>query len=119
VGKDQGQYFTEEELLNFPCDALNAIDSLWVKHSQVNAKAHFGLSVQKQIYVECGGKLDGKYPGDEVWKAFGDRVGWRRNNEWLNYSDLDPSFSSPQGIFPTASPRMFSSLAQRLVNCST
>jgi len=119
VGKDEGQYFTGEELLNFPCDALKAIDDLWVKHSN----GHFGFSVQKQIYVECGGELDGKYPGDEVWEAFGDRVGWRKNNEWLTYSDLDPSFSSPQGIFPVGVVVCvgwgFSSLAQRLVNCIT
>jgi len=98
VGKDEGQYFTSGELLNFPCNALKAIDGLWVKHSN----GHFGFSVQKEIYVEClnGSKLDGKYPGDEVWEEFSDRVGWRKNNEWLAYRDLDPSFSSPQGIFP-------------------
>ena len=96
VGKEEGQIFTRKELLNFPCEELRAIDGLWVKHSN----GRFGFSVQKRIYVECGGKLDGKDPSTEVLLAFGDRVGWRKNNEWLEYSQLDPSFSSPQIVFP-------------------
>jgi len=95
VGKEEGQWFTRE-LLNFPCEELRAIDGLWVNHSN----GHFGFSVQKKIYVEYGGKLDGEDPSDEVWEALSDHVGWRENNEWLDYSELDPSFSSPQGIFP-------------------
>jgi hypothetical protein len=96
VGKEEGQYFGTEELRNFPCEELKAIDSLWVKYSN----GHFGFSVQKKIYVDCGAKLDGNYPGKEIWEKFGDRVGWRANGEWLTYNDLNPSLSSRQGIFP-------------------
>jgi len=64
------------------------------------SNGHFGFSVQKQIYVECGGKLDSEYPGRKVWESFGDRVGWQTNGVWLNYSDLNPSLSSLQLIFP-------------------
>jgi hypothetical protein len=96
VGKEAGQWFDREDLLNFPCEELRAIDQLWVQYSN----GHFGFSVQKKIYVECGATLDGKYPGDEIWGKFGDRVGWRKNGEWLYYDDLNPSLSSPQGIFP-------------------
>jgi hypothetical protein len=96
VGKEGGRFFKREELLNFPCEELLAIDGLWVNYSN----GHFGFSVQKQIYVECGGELDGNYPGEEVWERFGDRVGWRKDNGWLLYSQLNPSLSSPQGIFP-------------------
>ncbi|MGI0486914.1 caspase, EACC1-associated type [Pantanalinema rosaneae CENA516] len=96
VGKEEGKGFTQDELLNFPCTDLKTIDALWVKYS----KGHFGFSVQKKIYVECGGKLNGEYPGDEIWEKFGDRVGWRKDGQWLNYSDLNPSLSSPQGNFP-------------------
>jgi hypothetical protein len=78
VGKEEGQWFTHEELLNFPCEELLAIDRLWVKHSQ----GQFGFSVQKEIYVACGAKLDGKYPGDQIWKDFATRVGWRENDDW-------------------------------------
>lgn len=97
VGKEEGQWFDPDELLNFPCEDLRAIDGLWVKYSN----GHFGFSVQKQIYVECGAKLDGKYPGNEIWQKFGDRVGWRKDGNWLSYSALTPSLSSPQGNLPT------------------
>lgn len=96
VGKKSGDLFTSDELLNFPCTDLKTIDSLWVKYS----KGNFGFSVQKQIYVECGARLDGNYPGDEIWEKFCDRVGWHKDGEWLYYDDLNPSLSSPQGIFP-------------------
>lgn len=99
VGKEEGQWFEPEELLNFPCDELRAVDGLWVNYS--NGK--FGFSVQKQIYVECGAKLDGKYPGDEIWDLFSNRVGWRKMlllaAIGLSHNDLQPS-DSPLGNFP-------------------
>jgi serine/threonine protein kinase len=98
VGKQSGDYFTRKELLNFPCTDLRTIDRLWVTYSQ----GQFGFSVQKRIYVECGAKLDGKYPGDTIWREFGNRVGWRKGGLWVDYKDLkaNPSFS-PAGEFPT------------------
>jgi hypothetical protein len=99
VGKEEGQWFTQEELLNFDCETLLTIDGLWVKYSN----GHFGFSVQKQIYVECGAKLDGNYPGDDIWEKFGDRVGWRKKDgSWsLSYAELGSiMISSPQGILP-------------------
>lgn len=97
VGKEEGQWFDIKDLLNFPCEDLKTIDGLWVKYSQ----SKFGFSVQKQIYAECGAKLDGKYPGDKIWLEFCDRVGWRKDGEYLKYTDLraNPSLS-PAGEFP-------------------
>jgi predicted NACHT family NTPase len=98
VGKEEGQWFDKEDLLNFPCEDLKAIDGLWVKYSQ----GKFGFSVQKQIYVDCGAKLDGDYPGDKIWKEFCDRVGWRIEGEYVtSYQNLkaNPSLS-PRGEFP-------------------
>jgi GUN4-like/TIR domain len=97
IGREEGDcYYEEEELLNFPYADLKTIDGLWVKYSQ----GQFGFSVQKKIYVECGGKLDGKQPRPEVWEPFGYRVGWR-GVQWdigkLNEGD---PLSFPQGIFP-------------------
>lgn len=127
VGKIEGDWFEAEELSNFPCDELQAIDDLWVKYSN----GRFGFSVQKQIYVECGVKPDGAYPGDDIWEKFGDRVGWCKEGKWLSYPQLrfDVSFSSPKGNLP-ACVRFrfvsvsglrglgFSSLTQRLVICN-
>jgi len=84
VGRKEGDYFRKKELLNFPCKDLKTIDRLWVQASQ----GHYGFSVQKEIYVRCGAKLDGEYPGDEIWEKFGTEVGWRVNNSWQNYDDL-------------------------------
>lgn len=116
VGKTEGQWFETEDLLNFPCDELRAIDALWVKYSN----GRFGFSVQKQIYVDCGAKLDGKYPGDEIWEHFGDHVGWRKDGQWLMYSQLN-SFPLLGDVFIPFSKEFimnFYSLAQRLVECS-
>ena len=97
VGKKSGDWFTSEELLNFPCADLLTIDRLWVKYSQ----GQFGFSVQKQIYVECGATLDGKYPCDTIWRKFGDKVGWRVNGKWISYREVTFSTSSaPKGHLP-------------------
>ncbi len=97
VGKEEGQWFTSEELLNFPCEELLVIDRLWVKHSQ----GQFGFSVQKEIYVACGATLDGEFPGDKIWDDFGTRVGWLENDDWKSRSELkmNPYFSF-KGEFP-------------------
>jgi hypothetical protein len=98
VGKSPGNYFTKHDLLTFPCADLHTIDRLWVKYSQ----GKFGFSVQKQIYVDCGAKLDGEYPGDKIWEKFCDRVGWRIEGEYVtSYQTLkaNPSLS-PRGEFP-------------------
>ncbi len=97
VGKEVGDYFTPNELQNFPCTDLKTIDSLWVKYS--NGK--FGFSVQKKIYVECGAKLDGSYPGDKIWKEFCIKVGWIIGVDEVPYKNLkaDPDLSPP-GEFP-------------------
>lgn len=97
VGKEEGQWFDDEDLLNFPCEDLKVIDGLWVRYSQ----GKFGFSVQKKIYVECGAKLDGKYPGDKIWDEFCDRTGWRKNGEHVYYRELHAnSLLSPTGEFP-------------------
>lgn len=78
VGREEGDWIRDEELLNFPCTDLRTIDSLWVKYSN----GRFGFSVQKKIYLSVGGKLDGKYY-EEAWKQFGDMIGWRVNQDWI------------------------------------
>jgi predicted NACHT family NTPase len=139
VGKEEGQWFDSEDLENFPCEDLKAIDRLWVKYS----KGKFGFSVQKQIWQECNRPMTtGKDFKD--WDAFCVKVGWQNFlGDRLNYSDLkaDPRFS-PTGEFPVlgvffvcwlggggaewldmlhvgvGGDSWFSPLAQRLVNCS-
>lgn len=96
----------------FPSVDLKTINELWVKASG----GQFGFSVQKDIYVSCGAKLDGEYPGDEIWYKFCEKVGWRgqENNgglsydraNWLEYSLSlcfirgEVSLFTPNGLLP-------------------
>ncbi|WP_219904739.1 caspase, EACC1-associated type [Stenomitos frigidus] len=126
VGRTDGDWIRETEIKNFPCTDLRTIDQLWVKYSN----GHFGFSVQKQIYLDCGGNLDGSYD-EKVWKKFGDRVGWRVENTWINYSEVTFDTTSQQGhlpLLPNFGPGVgifgmwvlgeVSSLASRLVKCN-
>jgi hypothetical protein len=101
VGRKDGDWIRSEELLNFPCTDLRTIDHLWVKYSN----GHFGLSVQKEIYLSVGGKPDGEYY-KEAWDKFGDRVGWRVKGNWIYYSDVTFDTSSPKGHLPFCMDRL-------------
>lgn len=86
-------WLTTEDAEKFPCEELRTIDNLWLKYSQ----GKFGISVQQDIYQNLGGtkKLD-----LNVWRSFGERVGWRINNQWLKHSNLNFSLSAPNGHLP-------------------
>ncbi|MBD2389952.1 MULTISPECIES: GUN4 domain-containing protein [Aphanizomenon] len=85
-----------EDVKNFPRQELRKMDQLWVKYS--NGK--FGFSVQKQIWLDLGGKLDGE-PDWDTFKKLGDRVGWRKNNEWLYHDSYTFSTNALPGHLPT------------------
>ncbi|MBW4479835.1 MAG: GUN4 domain-containing protein [Tolypothrix brevis GSE-NOS-MK-07-07A] len=95
VGKEDGDYFDEDEFLNFPCTELRIINGLWVKYSN----GRFGFSVQKEIYLSVGGKADGKYY-QKAWEKFGDRVGWRVASSWISCSEVTFDTSAPRGHLP-------------------
>jgi hypothetical protein len=81
AGREKEGWLRVEDMDNFPCEDLRTINQLWLHYS--NGK--FGFSVQKEIYQSLGGTRE---YNDEVWKKFGDRVGWRVEGEWLSYKDL-------------------------------
>ena len=93
VGREIGDYFREDDLKNLPCDELLAINRLWVDYSKQHG-FEFGFSVQKQIYVECGGKLDFSYSSNEIWRRFGDRVAWRIEGNWVEYPEFVEFFKN-------------------------
>ncbi|NJM69751.1 MAG: TIR domain-containing protein [Scytonema sp. RU_4_4] len=95
VGREENDWIREEELLNFPCTDLRTIDQLWVNYSN----ARFGFSVQKEIYLSVGGKPNGRYH-KEAWKKFGDRVGWRVKQSWIDYDEVTFDKTAPQGHLP-------------------
>jgi hypothetical protein len=88
VGKEAGQDFSSEELLTFPCADLLRIDGLWVQYSQ----GKFGFSVQKDIYVRCGGKLDGKYYA-KPYAHFFQAVGWCKEGS-KQYDSINEIFEN-------------------------
>ncbi|NEQ51921.1 MAG: NACHT domain-containing protein [Leptolyngbya sp. SIO3F4] len=75
--KTQKGYLNLDDIRNFPCPDLRVIDQLWVRYSN----NHFGFSIQKDIYLHCGGKADYQYY-EEAFRKFGTVVGWRVNEEW-------------------------------------
>jgi len=92
VGKEEGQWFERADLENFPCEDLQTLDQLWVKYS--NGK--WGFSVQKRIWQECGSPMD-----YDDWKKFGDRVGWRKDGDWVMSDKLTYDLKkSLYGEFP-------------------
>lgn len=72
MDRQEDGWLSKEDIQFFPHQDLKNIDQLWVKYS--NGK--FGFSIQKKIYLECGAKLDGKYPGDGIWSNFANQIGW-------------------------------------------
>jgi serine/threonine protein kinase len=93
AGREEAEWLDRESIHKFPCEDLRTIDQLWVKYSN----GRFGFSVQKRIYQSLGGTRE---YNSEVWQKFGDRVGWRRKNEWLYYNDLTFSEKAPEAHLP-------------------
>ncbi|MFM7886395.1 MAG: GUN4 domain-containing protein [Pseudanabaena sp.] len=65
----------------------------------------YGFSVQKDIYVECGGKLDFSYPSDKTWNKFCNRTAWKSEGQngmwWVDYPDqFKDNFMSVKGHLP-------------------
>ncbi|MBD1808862.1 GUN4 domain-containing protein [Microcoleus sp. FACHB-SPT15] len=69
-----------------PGEDLLRIDNLWVNYSN----RRFGFSVQKKIWREV----------NKDYEAFGDRVGWRVESEWILYSDIAYQQQAPSGHLP-------------------
>lgn len=96
ANKEERSSLNSDDLKKFPSADLRTIDQLWIKYSN----GHFGFSIQKKIYFDCGAKLDGNYPGDQIWDKFCQRVGWRVNEVRKYYSQLTFDTSAPKGHLP-------------------
>jgi serine/threonine protein kinase len=98
VGKRKNQgWLNADALNNFPSKDLKIIDQLWVKYS----KGKFGFSVQRKIWLKCGGKVN--YDTEEKLAY---RLGWIKDGKWIEYQNLtfDPRRAA-RGHFPS-SPRL-------------
>ncbi len=93
-GREEEGWLTEEDMKTFPCQALRTIDSLWVKYSN----GQFGFSIQKHIWQDIENSIQNDHV--DIWKYFGDKVGWRVNDGWIGYSNLTFSLDAPEGHLP-------------------
>lgn len=75
----------------FDCEALQAIDQLWVHYSE----GRFGFSVQVKLLQAV----------EADWDRFGDRVGWRINQIWQPGDNRRYSLQAPEGHLPSAAIR--------------
>ncbi|MEO0967715.1 MAG: SAV_2336 N-terminal domain-related protein [Cyanobacteria bacterium J06639_18] len=91
AGQENKGYLEAEDIKKFPCEDLRTINQLWLR----NSKERFGFSVQKNIY----GRKN-QY-NQQNWIRFGNRVGWLRNDEWID-DEADFTFSpyAPKGHLP-------------------
>ncbi|MEM1290183.1 MAG: GUN4 domain-containing protein [Cyanobacteria bacterium P01_H01_bin.162] len=92
-------HLTVNEVHHFPCKDLRTIDQLWVHFSH----GKFGFSVQKQIWVEEGGKLDyGKdvQAASSAYEKMCARSGWRLQRQYISYSQVTFDASAPRGHLP-------------------
>ena len=99
--KHEKGYLNEDDINNFPCKELRMINDLWVK----NSDGKFGFTVQKQIWLECGGKI-GKYDR-EIYIKFAEKVRWYfRGSGWVSNSiKYIQNEHTPFGHLPTYIPR--------------
>ena len=83
----------KEDIDNFSCQDLHTIDQLWEQYSY----GYFGFSIQQTIWSEMGGQVD-----YETEKRLGDRLGWRKDGNWLEYEQLTFKLSplTPMGHLP-------------------
>ncbi len=78
-------------LKKFPCKDLRTIDELWV----IASNGHFGFSVQKQIWADCGSPIS----LETDWDNFFVKVGWQGSAEGSNALFYSP-INSPSGELP-------------------
>ncbi|OUL20087.1 hypothetical protein BV378_30265 [Nostoc sp. RF31YmG] len=88
VEQEGRHYFSQEVIKKFPCEDLRTINQLWLHYS--NNK--FGFSVQKNIWINCGGTselVEYDVFQMKVFQKFMDTIGWRKWRFSLNLRMID------------------------------
>ena len=102
AGKEENELLWEDDIKKIPVEDLRTIDQLWLKYSN----NHFGFSIQKEIWIELGGKLDNSYQPD-TFDKLSDRIGWRKNGTYLSYSEHIFNTNAPLGHLPRGEEEVF------------
>jgi len=101
TGREKEGWLTTKNIQDFPSADLERIDQLWMHYS--NGK--FGFSIQKKLWLECGGKI-GKADKTSR-KKFAGKVGWYhpQNTNWMTHSEFMNSTRNAQNALPASLPR--------------
>jgi eukaryotic-like serine/threonine-protein kinase len=86
VCSKQGRWLDSESIKKISCEDLSIIDQQWSQYSN----GHFGFSVQKDIWKNVNSNID----------EFGNRVGWRIDNSWVQYAELNFNINAHKGHLP-------------------
>jgi hypothetical protein len=114
-------WVSSQDIAKFPCWDLQTIDRLWKESSD----GRFGFSVQYPIFLETGNR-PGRLVDVDAYEKFGDRVGWREQQEWVSFKEnLTYNLDAPVGHLPN--PRQeyqinggrleYVTLTKRMVEC--
>ena len=132
ANQEEEGWLNREHIETFLCEDLLRIDRLWVHYS--NSK--FGFSIQKKIWLECGGEI-GKCDS-EVNEKFAAKVGWYHplDKNSRTYTKFMKDTKNAQNALPASLPCQYGiwstsdclltgwglqyvhTLTQRLVNCN-
>lgn len=112
-----GNHWTQQ----IPNADLQMLDRLWTTYSE----GRFGFSVQKQIFLECGGQT-GDRTEEEAWQQFDLQVGWKSEDDdfyqatrRLSHFNVPQNSMShhpaPAGFFPCLQEWGYKSVKQALI----
>lgn len=105
--KSRGWYLTDGDVHRCSFAALQEISRLWAKYSL----GYFGFNKQYEIWTDVLTSSKGQ-DFSTRYEIFGDRVGWRVSNSWIQYeavkfalpsaqSTTTLTHSTPNGHLPT------------------
>ncbi|AIE72724.1 hypothetical protein D082_01950 [Synechocystis sp. PCC 6714] len=90
-------WLTTDTIEQIPCDDLKKIDQLWLK----NSNNRFGFTPQFEAFIATGNR-PGRLMSPESYDQFGDRIGWRQDNQWVIFKkNLDFTINAPVGHLPS------------------
>lgn len=121
TGRAKQGWIPPENLKQLSCWDLKTIDNLWREYSN----NRFGFSTQFPLFVETGNR-PGRLVDVEAYQRFGDRIGWRKDGDWIVFKeDLNYTLDAPTGHLPAprqqyqfAGGRLdYTTLAQTMVSC--
>jgi hypothetical protein len=87
-------WLSQTDVENLDCADLETLAQLWDYYSD----GRFGFRRQQQIWESLGGIVGNYTP--QIAEQFGDRVGWRKQGQWLKYDQLNFSDSAQEGHLP-------------------